>query len=75
MWSKSGKILCRILQLKNTVMHILTLKTSQNIGMRGHLRNEFDFWKVHGIINTSGLLQSLREAQSNLLLIFTFYHK
>ena len=23
-----------------------------------HLRNEFDFWKVHGIMNTSGLLQS-----------------
>ena len=23
-----------------------------------HLRNEFDFWNVHGIINTSGRLQS-----------------
>ena len=23
-----------------------------------HLRNEFDFWKVHGIMYTSGLLQS-----------------
>ena len=23
-----------------------------------HLRNEFDFWKVHGIMNTSDLLQS-----------------
>ena len=23
-----------------------------------HLRNEFDFWKVHEIMNTSGLLQS-----------------
>ena len=22
------------------------------------LRDEFDFWKVHGIMNTSGLLQS-----------------
>ena len=22
-----------------------------------HLRNEFDFWKVHGIMNTLGLLQ------------------
>ena len=22
------------------------------------LRNEFDFWNVHGIMNTSGLLQS-----------------
>ena len=23
-----------------------------------HLRNEFDFWNVHGIMNTSGLLQN-----------------
>ena len=23
-----------------------------------HLRNEFKFWSVHGIMNTSGLLQS-----------------
>ena len=23
-----------------------------------YLRIEFDFWKVHGIMNTSGLLQS-----------------
>ena len=23
-----------------------------------HLRNEYDFWKVHGIMNTSGPLQS-----------------
>ena len=23
-----------------------------------YLRNEFNFWKVHGIMNTSGLLQS-----------------
>ena len=23
-----------------------------------YLRNEFDFWKVHGIMNTAGLLQS-----------------
>ena len=23
-----------------------------------YLRNEFDFWKVHGIMNTSGVLQS-----------------
>ena len=23
-----------------------------------HLRNEFNFWKGHGIMNTSGLLQS-----------------
>ena len=24
-----------------------------------HSRNEFDFWKAHGIMNTSGLLQSM----------------
>ena len=29
------------------------------------LRDEFDFWKVHGIMNTSGLLQSSREAQAS----------
>ena len=23
-----------------------------------HLRNEYDLWKVHGIVNTLGLLQS-----------------
>ena len=23
-----------------------------------HLRNEFKFWKVHGIMNSSGLVQS-----------------
>ena len=23
-----------------------------------YFRNEFDFWKVHGIMNSSGLLQS-----------------
>ena len=23
-----------------------------------YLRSEFEFWKVHGIMNTSGLLQS-----------------
>ena len=23
-----------------------------------YLRNEFEFWNVHGIMNTSGLLQS-----------------
>ena len=35
-----------------------------------YLRNELDFWKVHGIMNTSGLLQTsgftltLQETQS-----------
>ena len=26
--------------------------------IRRDLRNEFNFWNVHGIMNTSGLLQS-----------------
>ena len=30
----------------------------------GFLRNEFDFCNVHGIMNTLGLLQSLRDNQS-----------
>ena len=29
-----------------------------NTKMCNDLRNEFDFWKVHGIMNTSGFLQS-----------------
>ena len=28
-----------------------------------HLRNKFEFWNVHGIMNTSSLLQSQREAR------------
>ena len=56
-----------------------------------HFRNEFNFWKVHGIMNSSGLLQSEREARTlqetgsihdsmnlpklNLLLWLTFYYK
>ena len=47
-----------------------------------YLRNEFDFWNVHGIINTSGLLQETRSIHNsmnrpklNLFLIFTFYYK
>ena len=35
----------------------LTDKESYNI-VGVYLRNEFDFWKVHGIMITSGLLQS-----------------
>ena len=29
-----------------------------------YLRNEFYFWKVHGIMNTLGLLQKVSEARS-----------
>ena len=29
-----------------------------DIFMQYYLRNEYDFWKVHGIMNISGLLQS-----------------
>ena len=36
---------------------------AQSLRIRGiesrlYLRNEFDYWKVHGIMNTFGLLQS-----------------
>ena len=34
----------------------LTFKRVDTFGVL--LRNEFDFWKVHGIMNTSLLLQS-----------------
>ena len=29
-----------------------------------YLRNEFNFWNVHGIMNTSGLLQTVQGTQS-----------
>ena len=32
--------------------------TAENSHMRLYLRNEFNFWNAHGIMNTSGLLQS-----------------
>ena len=31
--------------------------------MRGDLRNEFNFWNVHEIMNTSGLLQSVSQSR------------
>ena len=34
------------------------LSHCQPISFKFHLRNEFDFWNVHGIMNASGLLQS-----------------
>ena len=33
-------------------------KAHNVISICHYLRNEFDFWKVHGIMNTWGLLQS-----------------
>ena len=44
-----------------------------------HLRNKFNFWSVHEIMNISGLLQSKwsptgrNRSKFNLFLIFTFY--
>ena len=29
-----------------------------HIEVTSHLRNEFNFWKIHGMMNTSGLVQS-----------------
>ena len=59
-------------------MHAVCLRSKMcySFGKRIYLRNEFNFWNVHGIINTSGLLQSgftltLQKIQKlNLLLIF-----
>ena len=55
------------------------------------LRYKFNFWSVHGIVNTSGLLHFISEASTlqetwcvhdsisrpklNLLLMFTFYYE
>ena len=38
-------------------MSFMSLRTVKK-NLKVHLRNEFDFCKVHGIKNTSGLLQS-----------------
>ena len=47
----------RYLILKQCSLIIIFKKILGNIcGV--HLRNEFNFWNVHGIMNTSGLLQS-----------------
>ena len=54
--------------------------------MYQYLRNEFEFWKDHGIMNTTGLLQSKRSPkgftltlQENIpkiefIILFTFYY-
>ena len=42
-----------------------------------YFRNEFDFWNVHGIMNTSGILHSKRSPslqKLNLLLIRELFH-
>ena len=38
--------------ISNVKVHLKTRSGNVN-----YLRNEFNFWKVHGIMNTSGLLQ------------------
>ena len=50
-----------------------------------YLRNEFNLWNVHGILNTSGLLQETRSIQDSINIpkikfiahtcVFTFYAK
>ena len=47
----------------NTLSSQIWVCTVCNIGYQVHLRNEFDFWKVHGIMNTLGLLQSKKFAR------------
>ena len=43
---------------------VLPVQFKSHFIFQMHLRNEFDFWKVHGIMNTSGLLQSKRETRN-----------
>ena len=39
--------------------HVLKCSSdSKSLELAIYLRNEFDFWNVHGSMNTSGLLQS-----------------
>ena len=55
---------------------MITLRNSMGLGWGqtrdpwmkkfNHLSNEFDFWKVHGIMNTLGLISVLK-----LVLIFS----
>ena len=43
----------------NTRSHVVAPKFFYNeILQWNYLRNEFNFWNVHGIMNTLGLLQS-----------------
>ena len=42
--------------------------------MSVYLRNKFDFWSVHGIMNTSGLLQSKRKGFTLTLVKSAFEH-
>ena len=37
---------------------LINLITVRDISKKLHFRNELNFWNVHGIMNTSGLLQS-----------------
>ena len=48
--------------LLDTILHLYLFEKSfcvfqQFLACTVHLRNEFNFWNVHGIMNTSGLLQ------------------
>ena len=56
-----------------TLIYVSKKKTEQLFDCMlktAYLRNELNFWDVHGIMNTSGLLQNL-----NLFPIFTFHYK
>ena len=40
------------------ILEVGSWENDMTIFDRDYLRNEFNFWKVHGIMNTSGLVQS-----------------
>ena len=41
----------------STKIHVVGTH-KKNLNETVHLRNEFNFWNIHGIMNTSDLLQS-----------------
>ena len=53
---KEGHIKCISILWSRLMKDIQNVHSSCN--ENSHLRNEFNFWSVHGIMNTSGLLQS-----------------
>ena len=73
-WSFANNILCKIVLLlhdslttrsipKDPVYSFIKVEYYTIFNIKtSHLRNEFNFCNVHGIMNTSGLLQSKRSS-------------
>ena len=53
--------------MKSVIENIFyVLCAFKKVSERKYLRNEFDFWNVHRIMNTSGLLHLVSEATLTL---------